>query len=86
MASAEEVAFASGQRSAWQGMLRTALRELGYADADAKAVAWVNERMDAIRVLREICAEHGDNDWPDDAYLSEIIDKHLGKHLDEDPS
>jgi hypothetical protein len=35
------------------------------------------ERADAIRTLRRLCSEHGDNFWSDDLHLSDIIDKHL---------
>jgi hypothetical protein len=24
---------------------------------------------------------HGDNDWPDDLHLADVIDKHLARHL-----
>ncbi len=39
------------------------------------------ERADAVRVLRGLCQEFGDNDWPDNLHLGDVIEKHLGKHL-----
>jgi hypothetical protein len=44
---------------------------------------WEDERKQAIAVLRELCGKFGDNDWPDDLYLSDIIEKHLGDYLEE---
>jgi hypothetical protein len=40
------------------------------------------ERKGAIRLLREICEAHGDNDWPDDLQLEDILEKHLLRHLE----
>lgn len=42
----------------------------------------VAERQDVVRLLREICAEYGDNDWPDNLHLYDVIEKHLWRHLD----
>ena len=42
------------------------------------------ERQEAIQALREVCDEHGDNDWSDDLHLRDIIEKHLAPHLDAD--
>lgn len=42
---------------------------------------WNHERTAAIAILRELCAEFGDNSWPDTLHLADVIEKHLGKHL-----
>jgi hypothetical protein len=44
--------------------------------------SWVErEREMTIVALRSLCAEFGDNDWPDDLHLADVVEKHLGKHL-----
>jgi predicted secreted protein len=41
----------------------------------------VLEREAAVQALREMCRDFGDNDWPEDLHLADILDKHLAKHL-----
>lgn len=41
------------------------------------------ERDEAVKVLRRVCAVSGDNNWPDDLHLADVIDKHLEWHLPE---
>lgn len=41
----------------------------------------VAERAETVAKLREICAIHGDNDWPDDAHLTDVLEHHLWCHL-----
>ena len=48
-----------------------------------KLLFWLQEREIAIIVLRRLCAEHGDNDWPDELHLADVIEKHLANHLAE---
>lgn len=40
------------------------------------------ERQRAIVTLRRICGNHGDNDWPDNLHLADVLEKHLEKHLE----
>lgn len=75
--------YEQGSRSAWRTMLAECLRHLGYTGDDTQKLAWIAEREDAILALRRICAEHGDNDWPEDLHLADILDKHLERHLEE---
>src|SRR2546423_657496 len=35
------------------------------------------EREDVVKLLRDACEEHGDNDWPDNLHLTDVIEKHL---------
>ena len=37
----------------------------------------VAERQEVVAILRRLCAEPGDNDWPDNLHLSDVIEKHL---------
>lgn len=72
--------YEMGCKTAWLGLLRQAMRELGdETPSEAKLVA---ERAAAIATLRSVCSEYGDNDWDDDLNLSDIIDKHLRRHLE----
>lgn len=72
--------YESGNRAALTSMLRHCLRELGYEGDEAERSKWILERESAIATLRHVCAEIGDNDWPDDLHLSDIIEKHLARH------
>ena len=75
----EEAAYIEGRKSAYRSQLGTILRELHGEDLTLERM--IAERADAIATLRRICRDHGDNDWPDDLHLSDIIDKHLHRHL-----
>lgn len=79
----EEQAFIRGQRVVWTNLLAQCLRELGYESSEAQHAAWIKEREQTIAALREVCAEHGDNDWDDKLHLADIINKHLADYLDE---
>ena len=70
-----------GWRQAWRTALSTAASQLGYDEPLAATSALIAEREDAIRTLRDVCEEFGDNDWAADLHLSDIIEKHLGRNL-----
>jgi hypothetical protein len=71
--------YVQGQRRAFLSVLQTCMRELGQEDRE-KAVL-VSEREEAISMLRMVCEEFGDNDWPDNLHLVDIIEKHLYRNL-----
>ena len=79
--SKEEQAWLTGNRAAWRGLLGECLQHLGYDTPEAKQTAWIAEREDIIAMLRQVCEEHGDNNWPDDLHLGDVIEKHLWRHL-----
>ncbi|WP_027578514.1 hypothetical protein [Bradyrhizobium sp. Ai1a-2] len=81
MSPDQERAYVEGSRAAWRKMLLEALTNLGGEERDNHD--WLIERGKAIAALRRICAEHGDNDWPDDLSLVDIIEKHLARHLSD---
>lgn len=84
-AAADEIhepSYIRGFRMGWASILRTALNELGYDDPEAQGKRYILEREAAITALRSACEHHGDNDWPADLHLADIIDKHLARHLD----
>jgi hypothetical protein len=77
----EEKIWVRGNRAAWLRMLRECLRQLGIDDPDAGRARWIQERQDSIAALRMLCDDFGDNEWEDSLYLSDVIEKHLGDHL-----
>jgi len=81
MTPAEEDAYELGGKSAWRQMLALALRNLGIDAPDGARLAM--ERAETVAMLRRVCSRHGDNEWPDDLHLSDVIEKHLGRHLPE---
>ncbi len=81
MSDEREEGYVEGSRMAWRRMLLECIRQLGVEDTEAGSAAYILEREDAVSTLRAICRDHGDNDWPDDLHLGDIIEKHLHDHL-----
>jgi hypothetical protein len=54
----------------------------GGADLAVLRDGRIGEREQAVASLRDICRQFGDNDWPDDLHLADVLDKHLGRHLE----
>ena len=81
MTDAEERAYAEGQRVVYRTMLRDALLNLGRDSVEWNEKRWLIEREEAISMLRRVCGDHGDNDWPDELRLADIVEKHLAAHL-----
>lgn len=52
-------------------------------EPEADEARWLSEREQAVAMLRQVCEVHGDNDWPDDLHLADVIEKHLDRHLEE---
>lgn len=80
----DEQSYVAGQRSVASRLLRIALSELGYGGTEAEHARWIKEREEAVAALRTICEHHGDNDWDEHLNLADVIDKHLGRHLDSE--
>jgi len=76
-----EEAYEQGSRMAWLSMLQMCLRNLGYDANDVTHAKWIVERELAVSQLRSLCRDFGDNDWPDDLSLADVVDKHLTNHL-----
>ncbi len=72
-------AFTKGRKSLAVSVVHTCLNEI--SPTQKHKANLIIERQEAINMLRHICEEHGDNDWPDDLYLADIIEKHLHRHL-----
>lgn len=75
--------YEQGYRAAVLSTLRNCLQELDTSDLESEKVRWVVERELAVAKLRQICEEHGDNDWPNNLNLADVIEKHLWRHLEE---
>ena len=86
MTSDEEQSYIQGKRAAWLFLLRMALVELHLqrdsGNADVLLAEALLELEETRGALRRACAEHGDNDWPDDLHLVDVIEKHLVRHLE----
>lgn len=77
-----EQSYLEGQKAVYSSLLNECLRNLSNDQTASISIArLVSERADAIAVLRDLCEEFGDNDWPDDLHLADIIEKHLGRAL-----
>jgi hypothetical protein len=78
---AHERGYEAGAKAAYRELLRSAIRNLGHDDPEANAERWRIERAETVAKLRSICERYGDNDWPDDLHLADVIEKHLWRHL-----
>jgi hypothetical protein len=76
-----EQSYIRGGRMAWTLMLQECLKHLGYDDPESMKAGWIIEREATVMTLRELCDDFGDNDWRDNLNLSDVIEKHLAKHL-----
>jgi hypothetical protein len=84
MTQREEQIYLDGRRQVWADLLNQALHNLGYLDpATFNAHKWAAEREETVSHLRSLCRDFGDLEWSDDLHLSDVIDKHLGRHLYE---
>ena len=66
-------------------LLRAEIKQLRDALLGRRqAVEWSDdERAGVVVTLRALCADFGDNDWPDDLDIADVIEKHLSRHLYE---
>lgn len=71
--------YLNGSRAAWTRMLGECLKNLESGERDKSQ--WVKERSDTVLALRSVCGDFGDNEWDDDDYLADVIEKHLERHL-----
>lgn len=80
----DEQSYERGRKSAHIGTMQNSLRALGFDSAKAAELArvgWIEERQAAVNALRDLCETFGDNDWPDNLHLGDVIEKHLARHL-----
>ncbi|MEE8113596.1 MAG: hypothetical protein V3T23_04500 [Nitrososphaerales archaeon] len=73
--------YERGGRMAWRLVLLTACKHLGVDDTEVGKARWIVEREEVIVALRDLCETFGDNNWPDNLGLGDVIEKHLARHL-----
>ncbi|MFA4974135.1 MAG: hypothetical protein WC683_16115 [bacterium] len=73
--------YAEGNRHALIQMAGHLIAELGATESTPSLASLMlraqKERLETVSALRRLCARHGDNDWPDDLYLPDVIEKHI---------
>lgn len=73
--------YERGRKAMAAGIIRQCWEEL---DPNNREIAsLILERNLAVDILRQICEEHGDNGWPDNLNLADVIEKHLWRYLEE---
>lgn len=77
----DEQIYKRGEQVVARDILTTALTYLPKTDGDE--VRWRIERADIVAQLRDVCDRFGDNDWPDNLHLGDVIQKHLVNYLEE---
>lgn len=80
-ADERDATWEAGYTAALRGLLARCVADLGVEDVDAGKARWLVERTDVVLLLRGMCEEYGDNEWPDNLHLSDVIDKHLMRHV-----
>lgn len=79
-------AWSRGNDSAYSRILLMCCRELGCDNPAVEHTKWIAERQEILSCLREVCGDFGDNDWPDNLYIPDIINKHLANYLHDNES
>lgn len=73
--------MALGEEAVWCEIMALALRNLPKMHGKT-ANHWRIERHQVVMALRSICSEFGDNDWPAELNLADVLEKHLRRHLE----
>jgi hypothetical protein len=77
----DERMYLQGLRQAFIRMLGVCIEGLGADDSLVRKVRWLKEREEVKLRLHELCREFGDDSWPEDLYLPDVMEKHLAKPL-----
>jgi hypothetical protein len=85
---AHEKGYVEGRRRTLINLLSHALKELrGFENPEdqplIKLAVEVKEREETVAVLRRACEEFGDNGWPEDLHLGDVIENYLMKHIEK---
>lgn len=76
-----EESYNEGKRRALINLARHLCRELADCEQDPsihrRVLALEAERLEVVSCLRRLCAEYGDNDWPDDLHIVDVIERHV---------
>lgn len=76
-------AYSYGRRALATELLVKAAAEIGCKSITGRLGIMTAELERVRAALREVCEEHGDNEWSDDLDLEDVIRKHLQRHLDK---
>lgn len=75
----DEHDYQLGYQAAMRRILGETMRSLNPGEMEVAKL--IIERSETIEQLRQICGDHGDNEWPDELYIPDILEKHLANHL-----
>lgn len=73
--------YLEGRKGAFAEILRHCMGQIGQTQYTIAEVLTV-ERVETLKMLRQVCERFGDNDWPDNLHLADVIEKHLMRHLE----
>lgn len=77
-----DIDYLAGRRAAYRSLLGECARALGFKaqanDPEAMVARLLAERLDLVTKLRRLCEAHGDNEWESNAYLPDVMERHLG--------
>jgi hypothetical protein len=74
-----ESSFSQGKQMMARHVFSSIVSEL--PDGEKELARAQLELMGVRSQLRLLCRYFGDNEWDDNLYLGDVIEKHLGKHL-----
>lgn len=75
MTEEEEAAYVKGGQAVWGRLRAEAVRELDLPHSDDRNALAL---FDTRQALRRLCKELSlSNDWPDDLYLYDVVEKHI---------
>ena len=78
MTESEEKFYINGETEALKKMILYCQQKLkGFGVELASDEKFSSERIEIIAILRMLCDDHGDNDWPENLHIADIIQKHL---------
>ncbi len=80
LAELKEQIYERARRQILTAQLSATLKQLG-TSGDFTKEHLILEREVLIVQLRDVCDHFGDNDWNENIYLPDVIEKHLFKHL-----
>ena len=74
--------WTAGNRAAYASMLQECIRHLGVDDPAAAHAAWLVEKQELSAIIRRLCEEYGDADYPDNLHLGDVLTKYLEPYID----
>lgn len=84
MTPKEEQHWTAGNRAAYASLLQVCVRHLGCDDPAAEHASWLIERQELSVIIRRLCEEYGNADYPDNLHLGDVLTKYLEPYLEAD--